>query len=184
MDSNILTPISKRKSEFAFNKQLISESDISLLFEAARWAPSSYNEQPWRFFYVTRENDEKFNSFLSCLVPGNRDWAANASLLVVSAAKKNLTVNGKENVYAVHDTGMATANLLIQAQSLGIATHPMGGYDKKALANLINLPEGFDLLTVIAAGYLGDNAELSETLQKRANAARVRKSVNEIASKL
>lgn len=184
MATKILEFISNRKSEFAFRSENISQENINLLFEAARWAPSSYNEQPWRFFYAVNDGNESFNSVLSCLSPANAEWAKNASLLIITAAKKIITINGKENFYAMHDTGMATANLLTQAQQLGISTHPMGGFDKEKLGKVIDLNNDYSLLTVIAAGYLGDSNLLSEPIQKRANATRSRKSIEDFTVKL
>jgi nitroreductase len=184
MSSKILEFISNRRSEFAFSSERISQSDINLLFEAARWAPSSYNEQPWRFYYAVKDNTDSFNPVVDCLSPANAEWAKHAPLIIISAAHLKLSKNGNENLYAVHDTGMATANLLIQGQNLGISTHPMGGFDKEKLSKAIGLNENYLLLTVIAAGFLGDNSQLSEPIQKRANATRFRNPVDSFVVKL
>jgi nitroreductase len=184
MISRILEPIANRRSVLAFNSQIISDESINLIFEAARWAPSSYNEQPWRFYYASRSNPEAFNKILSSLAPGNAEWAKDSSLLIITVAKKHLTINGKENTYSMHDTGMATANLLIQAQALGLVSHVMGGFNKSVANELLNLSDEFIPLTVVAIGQQGDIAELSDSNRTRENAPRQRKQKEEIAIEL
>ncbi len=173
--------ISSRKSILAFEPKILSSTEINMLFEASRWAPSSYNEQPWRFYYASRENMESFEKMLSILVTGNSEWAKNASLLILSTARKHLTLNGKENGYAMHDTGLATSNLLIQAESMGLATHVMGGFDRDKAKEIYDFDENTILVSAIAVGYHGDISTLSESNQKRANAERKRKPLAEIA---
>jgi nitroreductase len=184
MIQNIYEPIANRRSVLAFNSQIVSDDKINLLIEAARWAPSSYNEQPWRFYFASRSNPEAFKKILSCLVPANAEWAQNGSVLMISVTKKNLTLNGKENGYAMHDTGMATANLLIQAEAMGLATHVMGGFDKSAASELLNLSDEYMPLAAIAIGYQGDVNQLSDSNRKRDNAPRHRKQKEEIAIEL
>jgi len=184
MNSHIHEPIVNRRSVLAFNAQIVSDEKINLLFEAARWAPSSYNEQPWRFFYASRSNPEAFNNILSSLAPANAEWAKNSSLLIITAAKKRLTINGKENTYSMHDTGMATANLLIQAETMGLASHVMGGFDKSTAIELLNLSDGYTPVAVIAIGYPDDANQLSDANRKRENAPRQRKQKEEIAIEL
>jgi nitroreductase len=184
MKSNVISPILNRKSELAFDPKPIDTSSIELLFESARWAPSSYNEQPWRFYYVSRNDEDTFNKALEILAEGNSEWAKNSSLLVFSTAKTHLTLNGKDNGYALHDTGMATANILIQAEGMGLASHPMGGFSKEKAANLLNLPSDFIPVAVIAIGYSGDQENLSEANKKRLKQPRSRKAIEEIAIKL
>ena len=167
MSHKIKNNIANRKSVLAFDPKPIPYAEIELLLEAARWAPSSYNEQPWRFYYASRNNKDAFNKLLSCLAPGNSEWALDSSLLVISAAKKSLTLNGNDNAYAWHDTGLATTNLLIQAESMGLATHVMGGFDKEMASKILNLTNDFVPLTAIAVGYSGDISKLSESNQKR-----------------
>jgi len=180
MSTAIIKPILNRKSSFAFSPQVLPKFDIDLLFEAARWAPSSYNEQPWRFYYISREQGETFERMVNALAPGNSEWAKIASLLVFTIAKQTLTLNGNKNGYAKHDVGLATANILAQATAMGLATHPMGGFDSDKIIELLRLSDDFVPVSVIAVGYRGDLKKLSESNQKRELAERKRKELDEI----
>jgi nitroreductase len=173
-----------RRSELAFSPVAIESNQINTLFEAARWAPSSYNDQPWKFYFASRSNTGKFNSILSLLMPGNVEWAQHSSLIIISTARTVLSLNGKENIYAMHDTGMATANLLIQAQSMGLVSHVMGGFDREGAKKLLGLTYGWIVVAAIAIGYPGDKNLLSETNFKRANAPRMRKLLEEISKEI
>ncbi|HOP04992.1 MAG TPA: nitroreductase family protein [Tenuifilaceae bacterium] len=178
--SNINKTILNRKSEIAFEPKPITQEQISLLFEAARWAPSSYNEQPWRFYIASRANMAAFESMLSILAPGNQEWAKNASLLIISTAKKNVTRNETENFYALHDTALAEANLVFQAESMGFSTHIMGGFDKNFAKQALSIPDDFIPVAAIAVGYKGTIDNLSPSNRERATAERVRKRIDEI----
>lgn len=176
---DINTLISSRKSELAFNPIAIPGEPVKLLFEAARWAASSFNEQPWRFYFASRDNQQGFAKLLNILAPGNREWAQNASLLIISTAKRNITRNGNENFYALHDTALAEANLLLQAQSMGLATHVMGGFDHDAARTELNIPVDHIPVAAIAVGYPGDIESMSPAIQQRASRPRQRKQVEE-----
>ena len=180
MSGQVLNYISNRKSHLAFQQKELTQTQISLLFESARWAPSSYNEQPWRFFYASCSDSQSFGNILSLLAPANAEWAKNASLLIISTAKKQLTLNGNQNAYALHDTGLATANILVQAEFMGFATHVMGGFDKEKAKELLKLTDDFIVVSAIAVGYIGDISTLSESNRKRATSQRVRKPYDEI----
>lgn len=182
--SRVLNYISNRRSALAFEPKPISDSEIELLIDAARWAPSSFNEQPWRFFYASRSNEESFNKLLSTLAPGNSEWAIDSSLLIITTAKKTLTLNGRDNGYALHDVGLATANLLIQAESMGLVTHVMGGFDKDVASTVIGISDDYIPVSTIAVGYSGDISKLSESNQKRAKAERRRKGIDEISKRI
>jgi nitroreductase len=184
MISNTLDYIVNRRSALAFSSQMVSEENIRLIFEAARWAPSAYNEQPWRFFYASRSNFDSFKKLIACLVPANAEWAASSSLIIISTAKKHLTLNGEENGYALHDTGLATANLLIQAEAMGMVTHVMGGFNKEMAARALNLPNEYFPVAAIAVGFSGDVNQLNTFNKKRAMAPRQRKEGEEIAIEL
>lgn len=181
MNNNINSSIAKRRSALAFLPKALTSEQINNLFEAARWAPSSFNEQPWRFYFASREKIESFDQLLSVLAPGNSEWAKNSSLIVISTAKTKLSLNGKENGYAKHDTGLATSNLLIQAESMGLASHVMGGFDRDKAKDILNLDEDTIPVAAIAIGFHGDLSSLSESNIKRATAQRVRKSIEEIS---
>jgi nitroreductase len=184
MESKVLSHISNRKSELAFEPKILPQAEIDTLFEAARWAASSYNEQPWRFYYASRDNQQLFEKALGVLAEGNQEWAKNASLLIFSVAKTELTLNGNSNGYAMHDTGMATANLMIQAESLGLASHPMGGFDRDKVKEIAGLTDGYKPVAAIAVGYKGDYNNLSDNNKKRVLAPRKRKDLGEIALKI
>ncbi len=171
--------ITDRYSPVLFDPGAVGEEKVNMLFEAARWAPSSRNEQPWRFIYAHR-NDDVFEDMLSTLFDENRIWAQNAPLLILSIAKTTFTYKGKPNYYAFHDTGMAVANLLIQATDMGLYVHQMGGYDKEKARDLLNIPEGYQPVAMIAVGYKGNPEEMPEELRKRDKAERKRKFRSEL----
>lgn len=163
-----------RKSLRAYSDQALAPTTIRTLFEAARWAPSSSNEQPWVYIYATREQPELWNKLLDTLVEGNRVWAHRAPLLVLALARKNFIRNGKPNGSARYDVGTANAFLTLQATALGLNVHQMGGYDKaKAIENL-SIPDTHEPVVMMAVGYPGDAAMLNEELRKRENAPRER----------
>lgn len=173
--------IADRKSELAFLPADIPSNELMLLFEAARWAPSSYNEQPWQFYFAPRQNSAGFNKMLQLLSPGNQEWAKNASVLIISTAKKLVTRNGIENFYAMHDVALAEANLILQAQSMGLSSHIMGGFDREESKKRLQLSDEYFPLVVIAVGQPGDVNSLSPQLQKRAQNPRTRKPLESIA---
>lgn len=184
MKDTIHLPIANRKSVLAFENKVLNDTDIEKLFEAARWAPSSYNDQPWRFYYASRKDAESFSNLISCLAPPNKEWAQNASIIVISTAQKHLTLNGKKNTYAKHDTGLATANLLIQAESMGLASHPMGGFDRDKVRDVLNLSDDYIPVAAIAVGVYGNFDNLSEENKKRERMPRERKPLDEVAVKI
>ncbi len=172
--------IKKRFSPLAFDKRAIEEYKIMRLFEAARWAPSSRNEQPWRFIFATRDDGPAFENMISTLAEGNRIWAQNVPLLILSIASFYSSFSGKPNYYAMHDTGMAVGNLLVQATEMGLYVHQMGGYDKKMARQKLGIPEQYEPVAMIAVGYRGNPDDLPDDLQKREQARRTRLPVEEI----
>ena len=172
--------IKKRRSTVLFTDKPIDGDSIQSLFEAARWAPSSRNEQPWCFIYVLK-SDPDFTEWLDCLSLNNQKWAKNASMLLLTAAQCISDYNNKENPYAVHDTAMAYSNLVFQALAMGLSVHPMGGYDKEKMKKLMSLPDDFQPLVVAAIGYKSTSEGFDEELVKRENRERIRKPVESIA---
>ncbi|MFP4367261.1 MAG: nitroreductase family protein [Bacteroidales bacterium] len=172
--------LEKRRSPVIFSNKAVEEVKIMRLFEAARWAPSSRNEQPWRFIYATSDYEADFKPMFDCLVEGNKIWAKNVPLLILSLAKRNSSFNGKPNYYAMHDTGMAVASLLVQATDMGLYVHQMGGYDKEMARTNLNIPDEYDPVAMIAVGYLGNISDFPEELQKRENAERTRMPLDKI----
>ena len=178
IEHNILN----RKSIFSFSSKHVEEDKLALIFEAASLAPSSFNAQPWRFIFATKE-DVVYKDMLDLLADSNKTWATTAPILILTIAEVFDTKKNRSNHFAMHDVGLSTANLMLQASALGLYTHPMGGYDSKKAKELFGLPEGFEPVTMIALGYQGDSSQLSDELLKRQNAARSRKKTEEFVFK-
>jgi nitroreductase len=159
--------IKRRWSPRAFSDQPIEAEKLHMLFEAARWAPSSNNEQPWRFIFANKDHELEWNRLLSCLVEANRKWAYRAPVLILSVASLNFEEDSTPNRHAFHDTGMAVENLVLQATAVGLSAHQMAGFDvEKARADL-KIPSGYEPVAMIAVGYPGDLASLSDRLRER-----------------
>ncbi len=174
----ILDAVAGRWSPRAFNAQPVSATDLTAVFEAAAWAPSSNNEQPWRFL-VGRQGDSTYTKILGALVEANQSWAKNAPVLILSVARMAYTHGDRLNGYALHDTGAATAYLALQASALGLHAHSMGGFDKQNARDAFHIPETFEIGAVTALGYLGDPDSLPETLRARETAPRTRRPLAE-----
>ena len=168
-----------RRSPRTFSDKAVSSEDLKKVFEAARWAASSYNEQPWRFF-VGRKGDATYKKIFDSLVPFNQEWAKSAPVWILSVASTKFAHNATPNRYALHDTGAATALLTLQAFALGLHTHSMGGFDMAAAREAFQVSEDFEMGAVTALGYLGDGSELSEQFQKMEAAPRTRKPLEEM----
>lgn len=165
----------RRWSPVAFSEQPVETEKLCTVLEAASWAASCFNEQPWSFIVATKDNPAEFERLLSCLVPANQDWAKNAPVLMLSVAKLYFQHNGTENRHAFHDVGAASATLAIQATALGLYIHQMGGFDAAKAKQVYGIAEGYEAVAAIALGYLGDVNSLSEKLQQRQLAPRQRK---------
>ncbi len=172
--------LSERWSPRAFDPTPLPADTLTALLEAARWAPSSANEQPWRFVVVSREDDSR-EALIAALSPNNRRWAERAPTLLLAAARAMSARTGRPNRHAWHDTGLATAQLIAQATALGISAHVMGGFDPEAARAAVDLPEGFDPVSVIAIGRRASAETLPEDLREREGAPRVRLPLGEIA---
>jgi nitroreductase len=158
--TTVIAPIRERHSPRLFSPQAISPAELGLLFEAARWAASSYNEQPWRFI-VARREDPAFAELVSCLVPAN-SWAADVPILMLSIAKMAFDKNSQPNVHAWHDVGLAMSGLSIQAAAMGLQLHQMAGFDPARARATFAIPEGFQPVAMGAIGYPADPQRLSE----------------------
>jgi nitroreductase len=155
----------KRWSPRSFLEKEIPEEVLNSLFEAARWAPSAANVQPWRFVVAKSEEDRK--RFLSFINEGNSIWCRNAPVLVAVISKKDEDRFGGKNPNHAFDVGAAWAYLALEAARKGLATHPMGGFNKQKARELLQVPENYDIHVVLAIGYQGDKEALSESLQER-----------------
>ncbi|MEL4896210.1 nitroreductase family protein [Crocosphaera sp. Alani8] len=167
--------IKQRWSPLAFNIRPIEPEKIASLLEAARWAASCFNEQPWFFIVATQDNSQEYEKLLSCLVEANQQWAKDAPLLIFSVAKLSFERNNKPNRHALHDVGLAVGNLTLQAQSLGLFVHQMGGFDMERTRTLYNIPQDYEPVAAIAVGYPGNISQLGEDLQDRELSPRSRK---------
>jgi nitroreductase len=147
-------PIAKRWSPRAFTSQPIPPATIRTLFEAARWAASSYNEQPWRFIIATKAQPEEFAKILATLVPPNQAWAKTAFLLGISVGKRTFSQNGSPNRFALHDAGASLATLALQATVSGLHVHGMGGFDAERARAAFGVPADFEMGAAFAAGYV------------------------------
>jgi len=167
-----------RWSPRAMTGESLDEAQYMPLFEAARWAPSSYNNQHWRFLYATRE-DEEFELFADLLIEANREWAEDAGVLVTLVSKETFDHNGEHARTHSFDTGAAWQNLALEATHQGLVTHAMQGLDYEAAAEQLNVPDGFSVECMIAIGEHAPPETLSDELQEREFPSD-RKPVNEI----
>jgi nitroreductase len=170
--------ILKRWSPRSFADKPVSTEDLTKIFTAAAWAASSYNEQPWRFF-VGKKGDATYAKILDSLIEFNQGWAKSAPILILSVGKKTFTQNNQPNAYALHDTGAASANLVLEAAALGLHTHGMAGFDKDKVRASLDIPEAFEIGVVWALGYLGDPSALPDPLKEMELAPRQRNPLSE-----
>jgi nitroreductase len=167
-----------RWSPRAFANRPVELEKLFSLFEAARWAASSANEQPWSFVVATHADTAAFEGLASCLNPGN-SWAKNAPVLALSIVKLNFTHSGGPNRTAWHDVGLAVGNLSVEATSLGLHLHQMAGINSDTARQVCEIPETHAPVAMIAIGYLGDPSTLNDELKKREEAPRHRKPIRE-----
>jgi nitroreductase len=172
--------IRERWSPRVFAKRSVEPEKIRSLLEAARWAPSSSNGQPWSYLVATKDEPAEFARLAGCLVDGNA-WAKESPVLLLAVAAMNFAHNGKPNRHAFHDVGLANENLVLQAGALGLVAHQMAGFLPDRAREIYQIPDGQEPLTMIAIGYLGELDELPEPLRARETAARSRKPLAEIA---
>jgi nitroreductase len=167
--------LTRRWSPYAFADLPVSEEDLRAVFEAARWAASSYNEQPWSYLVATKANPEAFARLLSCLVEGNQAWAQAAPVLALGCTSLRFTLNNKPNAAAMHDLGLASASLTLEATARGLYVHQMIGIQPDRAREVYRIPEGVQPLTGLAIGYAADPGSLPEKLRERDLAPRTRK---------
>lgn len=163
--------ILNRWSPRAMTGEEISNEDLMRMFEAARWAPSAYNEQPWRFIYV-KKGQSQWDIFFNLLMEGNKTWIKEASVLIVVLSKKTFTHNDKPNVCHLFDAGAAWENLALQAVDLGWFAHGIAGFDIEKTRTDLKVPEDYDIIEMIVIGKHNKKEKLSEEMQKKALTAR------------
>ena len=175
----VIPAILHRWSPRAFADKDVSAKDLKTIFEAVRWAASSFNEQPWRFLVGAR-GSETFKKILGSLMPFNQMWAGKAPVLILGTSRTKFSHDESANRVALFDLGAASAVLALQAAALGLSTHQMAGFDQEAARKAFGVPEEFLLGSVIALGHQGDPASLPvEQMVKQETAPRTRKALGE-----
>jgi len=173
--------IAQRWSPRAFDSSyIITEDEIKSLFEAARWAPSCYGDQPWQFVLFNKGDATAWASALNCLSVGNQNWAMDASILIVVCANKKFNHNNEPNRWAQYDTGAAAENICLQATSIGLSAHQMGGFDLDKVRSLSNIPTKFDILACMVVGKNLDESKLSKVQKDKEGQVRSRKLLEDI----
>ncbi len=159
----------------------VSQEQVVSLLEAARWAPSCFGDQPWRYVFCNKaDNMQAWQAAFDCLVPGNQGWAVNAPVLLLICADTLFGHNDKPNKWAAYDTGAATENLCLQATALGLMAHQMGGFDADKARATFKVPERYQILAMVTVGYQAAIEGLSEEDKAREVAARSRKPLEEL----
>jgi len=173
--------LKRRWSPRAFSDRAIDPAKLGSLLEAARWAASSRNEQPWRFIVLERASGEPFERLVACLVDGNIPWAKRAPVLILVCARIGFEKDNSPNAHAYYDCGQAAANLTTQALALDLWVHQMAGFSPEKARVAFSIPVEFDPVAVLSVGYFGDPATLPENRRAAETAPRTRKPLSEIA---
>jgi len=167
--------LKNRWSPRAFSDKPVPPEILRSLFEAARWAPSSANEQPWAFLVATKENSETHGKLLSTLVEANQIWAKHAPVLGIAVSHLHWTKSGQPNRTAFYDTGAAMAYLTVEATSRGLFLHQMAGFEPRKAMELFHIPSDWDPIAAFVIGYPGDPESLPEPYLSRERNPRSRK---------
>ncbi len=172
--------VARRQSPYAIDGRPIPPEDLRSLFEAARWAASSYNEQPWRYIVATMDDPETFDRILQCLVEPNRAWAKEGYALALGAVRKQFERNGKPNAHAHHDLGAASATLALEAVNRGLVVHQMAGIFPDKARETFSLPDEFEVVTGLCIGHGADPKDAPEALLEKDQAKRSRRPLETI----
>jgi nitroreductase len=178
-DHPILDILRKRWSPRAFADRPVEPTKLQSLMEAARWAPSCFNEQPWSFIIATKDNADEYHRLLACLVEKNQSWAKSAPVLMISVAARNFAQTGKPNRHWFHDVGLAVSDLVTQATALDLFVHQMAGFSPDKARETYGIPETHEAVAAIAIGYLGDPNTLPDDLKERELNSATRKKMSE-----
>ena len=178
-DNPIHELLAERWSPYGFDPRPVAAADLRSLFEAARWAASSYNEQPWSFLVATKDDPAEFERLLSCLVEGNQAWAKAAPVLALGIVNLKFSRNNQDNRAAVHDLGLAAGNLLVEATARGLSVHQMIGILPDKAREVFQIPEHSEAWTAMAIGYKSDPTKLPEALKERDQKPRQRKPLSQ-----
>jgi nitroreductase len=171
--------IRERWSPRAFLDKPVEPAKLLTILEAVRWAPSSFNEQPWSFLVARKEEPEDFAKMLGCLMEANQAWAKAAPVLLISVARRIFNFNGKPNRSAIHDVGMASENMVLEAVAQGLAAHGMAGIELEKIREVYMLPDNCEAVAGWAIGYQGPPEMLKGPLRERELAPRERKELSE-----
>jgi nitroreductase len=159
----------------------VSQAQIISMLEAARWAPSCFGDEPWRFIVWDKNKDvAAWEKAFDCIVQGNQGWAKDAPVFVLICAGTLFEQNQKPNRWGAYDTGAAAVSLSLQATSMGLVTHQMGGFDGEKTRAAFNIPEQFEMMSMMAVGYIADVDALPEEAKERTLAPRKRKPLGEL----
>ena len=180
---NVLELIKERWSPRSFSNKPVTAEQVETILEAASWAPSANNSQPWRYIYGIK-GTPGFETLAATLMPGNQPWAKHAAALIAVVGIKELPDLEQKNHYYAHDTGMANSFLLLQATSMGISGHVMAGIHKAQLAAALALPTNEEPLVMIALGYTDDAEKLEEPYKTRELTPRTRKPLSEFTKQI
>lgn len=170
----------RRWSPRAFSQKPVDPVVLETLFEAARWSPSSANEQPWRFVVATHDDQENYQKLFECLSAGNQRWAGRAPVILLAVSKVGFERYEGNNRHSMYDTGQAMAHLSLQATTAGLFVHQMGGFDADRVRRVISIPEGFEPAVMAVIGYVDSPEILPDDLKKRETAPRLRKLLDEL----
>ncbi len=170
--------IKNRWSPRAFRKKKVEPAKLKRIFEAARWAPSSFNEQPWRFILGIK-GDSSWDKLFECMVKFNQDWAGRAPLLLLALGKKTTSKGAPNKVYQ-YDVGQSMAYITFQAEAEGLVVHQMGGFSREKAGELFSVPEDYVPLTMMAIGYQDNPESLDRDFQEKEKAPRSRNPVGEL----
>lgn len=177
--ANITDVMEKRWSPRAIVGPVPPKSTLLNILEAARWAPSAFNEQPWVFLVATADHADEFQKALDCLVPGNKSWVKNAPVILFGVMKNTFERDHSPNALALFDLGLAVENLLLETVKQGLVAHPMSGFSAEAVRQSYNVPAGYDPKVAIALGYIGNPDALEEPLLSMEKAERSRKKITD-----
>ncbi len=175
----ILQTVADRWSPRAFSTQAVEPEKLCSVFEAARWAASCFNDQPWTFIVATQADSEAYQQLLNCLMPGNVVWAQQAPVLIAAIAQETFKHNSKPNGWAQYDLGQSVATLVLEATRLGLRAHQMAGFEPDKVISTFNLAPEFKPMAMVALGYAGDPNALPDDLKTKELAPRTRRDLSD-----